>query len=225
MDLEKLEKMAKLILEKLSHYGSQGNIHDYVELRGEFRNLMKVASGVLREHTELFSYAYGSSNDPYGIDIDEARGIINHLLQIIEIEKISVKKVKELKIFEGAEEKLKQAGLSFRKEDYTSTFGNLNTALELVLKDKIGIPSTITSVNTSNIMDILTKHKVEPYLYLEEVRKHVLVIDNKIKHQGYCPSKIDCINGIKAMEELIAKLRNTDMKLTEEIRNKIYEGL
>jgi hypothetical protein len=106
-----------------------------------------------------------------------------------------------------------------------STFHNLNTALELVLKDKLGIPATITGINTSNIMDVLTKYKVEPYLYLEEVRKHVLVIDNKIKHQGYCPSKIDCINGIKAMEELIAKLRNTDIELTEEIKNKIYEGL
>ena len=217
--------MAKLVLAKLSSYSSTGRIYDYDELRAEFRNLMKVASMVLPEHIELFSYAHASSDTYGGINIGEACGIINHLLQIIEIEKTSEKKVKELKIFEGAEEKLKQAGFSFRKDEYTATFSNLNTALELVLKDKIGIPSTITSINTSNIMDVLTKNKVEPYLYLEEARKHVLTIDNKIKHQGYCPSKIECINGIKAMEELIAKLKNTDMKLTEEIRNKIYEGL
>jgi hypothetical protein len=62
-------------------------------------------------------------------------------------------------------------------------------------------------------------------LYLDEVRKRVIDIDNKVKHQGYCPSKIESINGIKAMEELIAKLRNMDMKLTDEIKNKIYEGL
>jgi hypothetical protein len=216
--------MAKLVLKKFPSYKS-GSIYYKEELAIEFRNLMNVASMVLPEHRQLLTDAYASSRNYDGIDMDDAYGIVNHLLEIIEIEKTSEKKVKELKIFEGAEEKLKQAGFSFRKDDYTSTFNNLNTGLELVLKDKIGIPSTITSINTSNIMDILAKYKVEPYLYLEEVRKHVLVIDNKIKHQGYIPSKIDCINGIKAMEELIAKLRNTDMKLTEEIRNKIYEGL
>ena len=130
-----------------------------------------------------------------------------------------------MKIFESAEEKIKQASLSFRNNEYTSTFHNLNTALELVLKDKIGIPTTITKINTSRIIDILFKHKVKPYLYLVEARKHVLLIDNKIKDQGYSPSKIDSINGIKAMEELISKLRGKEIKLTEEIRNKIYQGL
>lgn len=225
MDLEKLEKMAKLVLQKLSSQDSTGAVYYYDELRAEFRNLMKVASMVLPEHTELFSDAYVGSQHYMGINIGETCGIINHLLQIIEIEKTSEKKVKELKIFEGAEEKLKQAGLSFRKDDYPSTFHNLNIALELILKDKIGIPTTITKIDTSNIIDVLVKYKVEPFLYLTEARKHVLVIDNKIKHQGYSPSKVDCINGIKAMEELISKLRNKEIELTEDIKNKIYEGL
>jgi len=43
--------------------------------------------------------------------------------------------------------------------------------------------------------------------------------------QGYKPSKIDCINGIKAVEELSSEFRTEEIKLTEEIRNKIYEGL
>jgi len=30
---------------------------------------------------------------------------------------------------------------------------------------------------------------------------------------------------MKAMEELISKLRDKEIKLTEEIKNKIYEGL
>jgi len=113
----------------------------------------------------------------------------------------------------------------FGKEDYSSVVHNLNTVLELVLKDKVGIPTTITKINTSTIIDILVKEKVEPHLYLVEAKKHVLRIDNKIKHQSYSPSKIDCINAIKVMEELISRLRGKELKLSEETRNKIYQAL
>jgi HEPN domain-containing protein len=221
MDLEKLEKLARLVLKDLSKeysYMFQNDPH----LASEFSNLMAVASQTFPEHQTLFLSAFKNTNR---FNSNDAISLIHHLLDILEIEKAGKKDIEQIRIFEGAGEKLKQASLSFKKEDYPSTMNNLNTALELVLKDKLGIPATITGINTSNIIDILTKHKVDPYLYLEEARKHVLVIDNKIKHQGYCPTKIDCINGIKAMEELIAKLRNVDMKLNEEVRNKIYEGL
>jgi HEPN domain-containing protein len=221
MDLQKLEKLAKLVLAELPN--GLGSAFTYnPDHATKFMNLMVVAQESLPEYKELFNGAYERSRL---FDSRQARSIVKHLLEILELEKTSEMKIEQMKIFESAEEKLKQVNISFRKDDYMSTFHNLNTALELVLKDKLGIPATITGINTSNIMDVLTKYKVEPYLYLEEVRKHVLVIDNKIKHQGYCPSKIDCINGIKAMEELIAKLRNTDIELTEEIKNKIYEGL
>lgn len=95
----------------------------------------------------------------------------------------------------------------------------------MILKDKVGIPTTITKINTSSIVEFFAKYKVEPYLYLKEVKKRVVEIDNKIKHQGYSPSKIDAINGIKSMEELISKLRNKEIELTEEVRNKIHKGL
>jgi len=220
MNIEKLEKLAQLVLAELPD--SPGELLYNKHLATRFMNLMVVAQKSLPEYEELFNTAHENT---YDLRIIQARSIVEHLLKILEIEKASQINIEQMKVFESAEEKLKQVNISFRKDDYVSTFHNLNTALELVLKDKIGIPSTITGVNTSNIMDVLTKYKVEPYLYLEEARKHVLVIDNKIKHQGYRPSKVDCINGIKAMEELIAKLRNIDVKLTEEIKNKIYEGL
>ena len=140
-------------------------------------------------------------------------------------EEETIVSIKEMKIFDNADEKMKQAKICFQNEDYPSALHSLNTSLELVLKDKLGIPSTKPNINTSNIIDLLAKYKIEPYLYLTEARKYVLNIDNKIKHTGYSPSKIDCINGIKAMEELIGKLRNINLELSEEIRNKIFEGL
>ena len=226
MSLEKLEKIAKLVLKELSPYEWFAEIQSYHNLEAEFKNLMVLASKILPDYKELFAVAHGAITEEYSaLEVHEATSLIKHLLMIIEIEKASEEKIKEMKIFESAEEKLKQAALSFRKEDYPSVFHNLNTALELVLKDKVGIPTTITKINTSKIIDVLVKHKVEPYLYLAEAKKRIVMIDNKIKHQGYLPSKIDCIHGIKAMEEVISKLRTKEIELTKEIRNKIYEGL
>lgn len=120
---------------------------------------------------------------------------------------------------------MKQTGLSFRKEDYASAFHNLNTALELILKDKCGIPTTITDINTSNVIELLVKYKIEPYAHFSESRKRVTDVANRVKHQAYVPSKKEAIFGIKAMEELISQLRDKEIKLTNEIKEKIFQGL
>jgi len=218
MDLEKLEKLAKLVLAEMPASTYSFSLYPRLEMR--FKNLMAIASETLPEHQIFFNLALNKVDDS-----DDAKSAIRHLLEIMKLEMESNSLTKEMKIFQSAEEKMKEVGFSFQKEDYVSTFNNLNTALELILKNKVGIPTTIAKVNTANIIEVLVKYKVEPHLYLDEVRKRVIDIDNKVKHQGYCPSKIESINGIKAMEELIAKLRNMDMKLTDEIKDKIYEGL
>jgi DNA-binding transcriptional regulator YhcF (GntR family) len=224
VDLEKLEKMAKLVLEELGN--NYSSINYYPQLEASFKNLVQIANQALPEHKELFSVAYmAADRDRDNLTVSEAKSVISSLLKIIEIEKSTNVKIKSMKIFESAEEKMKQAGLSFQKEDFASTFHCLNTAFELVLKDKLGIPTTITGINTSNIIEVLVKHKVDSYLYFQEVKKRVTEIDNKIKHQGYSPSKIDAINGIKAMEDLISRLRDKELKLADEIKNKICEGL
>jgi hypothetical protein len=220
MDLDKLEKLAKIVLAKKPSYPSVPNFNYNQEFAMMFRNLMMVATESLPEHTLLFSSAIKNT-----FNFDDARSIICHLLEILKIENESKALINEMKIFDSADEKMKQAGLCFERGDYPAVLNCLNTVLELVLKDKLNIPATITNINTSNIIDILVKYKIEPYLYLIEARKYVLTFDNKIKHTGYSPSKIDCINGMKAMEELIGKLRNVNLELSEEMNNKIFEGL
>lgn len=222
MDLEKLEKIGKSVLKSLSKCDGQFELSLETEAKAEFDNLLSIAGKVLPDHLVFFKELQSNAGDLYPFEACQA---IEHILAIVEIEKASETKIKEMKIFESAEDKMKQAELSFRKDDYPSTFHNLNTTLELVLKDKLGIPITITRINTAKIIDILVRHKVEPDLYLAEAKKRVIIIDNKIKHQGYSPSKVDCINGIKAMEELISRLRNKEIELSEEIKDKIYQGL
>ena len=50
-------------------------------------------------------------------------------------------------------------------------------------------------------------------------------MDNKVKHVGYSPSKVDCINAIKSVEELFQQLDKTEIRLNEGIKGKIYSGL
>lgn len=222
MDLNKLEKVAKLTLSELpivDSYQSDG-FYRFPEQAARFRNLMMMAQKTLPDYSHFF--ATSANNISY---ISHAKSVIEHLLKIIAIERQSSILTEDMKIFDSAEEKMKQANICFQKEDYPSALNNLNTTLELVLKDKVGIPTTITNINTSNIIDILAKYKIEPFLYLLEARKYVLNIDNKIKHTGYSPSKIDCINGMKAIEGLISKLRSSNIILTEEQRNKIFDGI
>jgi hypothetical protein len=219
MDLEKLEKLSLIVLYQKST-SSSPHFNYNVEFATSFWNLMNVASQALPDHNMLFSQAIKQV-----VYIEDAKTVIRHLLKIIEIEKESKVLIKDLKIFDSADEKMKQANLCFQNEDYSSALHSLNTALELVLKDKVGIPTTITNINTSNVIDILAKYKIEPYLYLLEARKYVLTVDNKIKHTGYSPSKVDCINGMKAMEGLISKLRSMNIVLSEEQRNKIFDEI
>ena len=231
MELEKFEKMVGIVLRDLSEKmrsattSDSKKIYHYPLLRAKTSDLISIASKMLPDHQEFFDSVQFSLKYSPVFDLHDASSSLGHILKILEVEKAGETKIKEMKIFEGAEEKMKQAGLSFRKDDYSSTFNNLNTALELILKDKCGIPTTITNINTSNVIDLLVKYKVEPYAHFAEARKRVSEVANRVKHQGYVPSKTEAILGIKAMEELISKLRGKEIKLTKEIRNKIYQGL
>lgn len=226
MNLEKLEKLAGLVLKDLKGGPISTNyIYSSEGLKVKFKNLIINAYKILPEHKHVFEGPIISCETFFGLTIGNAISITNHLLEIIQLEKTFQNSIDGLKIFDSAQEKIKQASLSFKTGDFHSVFSCLNTAFELLLKDKIGIPTTITGINTANIVEVLVKHKVEPYLYFKEVKKRITEIDNKIKHQGYAPLKIDAINGIKAMEDLNSKLKDKELNLTQEIKNKICEGL
>lgn len=230
MSLVKLEKTINSVLKQLSKYPTYRNLVDEKFPMAQVKNTINLAHKILPEHEDFFLSVYNEieldvKRTYAKIDMDDASSILKHILELIEIEKSTQSKLSEDKIFEGALEKMKQAGLSFRNNDYNSTLQNLNTSLELLLKDKLGIPTTITKINTSNIIEILVKYKIEPFSYLDEAKKRVILIDNKIKHQGYVCSKIESINALKAMEELISKLRDKEIKVTEEIQKKIYQSL
>lgn len=149
--------------------------------------------------------------------------LIIDLKNYLKLEK-GFKKQTKRPLFNNSKDKFISAIECFKREDYPSTINNLNTSIELVLKDKLDIPTTISNIQTNKIIEILVKHKLGPVGYLKEVQKHVF-LDNKTKHQGFSPTKIDCVNAIKSVEDLFKRLDKTEIKLTDEIKRKIYGNI
>ena len=146
-------------------------------------------------------------------------------MKMIAFEEKTEKRIEEGSLFQGAKEKYKEAQKAYDAQDWDGCLNNLNTAFELILKEKLDIPTTIKGVKTANIVEILVKHDVGPVLFLKEARKHVTNVDNSVKHDGYEANKIDCIPALKSMEDLIRKLDNTELKIADEIKKKIYGDL
>ena len=152
----------------------------------------------------------------------EAQSILEYVDNLMGIEKKFLNHMRDRKIFESARDKLDQAIASLKNSDYPSVLNNLNTSLELTLKDTCNIPATLSQINTGRIIDLLTARNVGPVDYLKEVKRLVLSLDNKTKHQGYTPSKVDSINAIKALDDLNDRLKQTTIEITEELRREIY---
>lgn len=148
-----------------------------------------------------------------------------YIIDLLDIEDSLKMNIERGDIFQGARDKLDEASVCFRRDDYSGTINNLNTCLELILKEKFSIPTTIKKINTAKIIDIAIKYDIGPTKFFSETRKYVTEIDNKIKHMGYSPSKEESIHAIKIMEEFIRNFDKYQITLTEEIINKIYSGV
>ncbi len=205
------------------HYGTSVS-RDYDPiLYSRLENIVAVSMRLLPDHGVFLSESWKNWNHRY--TAKDADDLLNSILEFIGFEEKLSALVEDQKFFQSGEEKMKEAATFFKDGDYPSCMGSLNTALELLIKDKLGIPATIPRINTANIIEICVKYDVGPTKYLSEARKHVSSIDNKVKHEGYKATKIDCIDGIKAMEELASKLRRARLSLSEEVRNKIFGAL
>ena len=225
MAKNKLRIMTQNLLSELNEHSDRLVFNDYIlvksrTLEAKFKNILTLAKKqipALEVFVETLNVKYPQ--------FDEAIESCTYILEILDIEDTIEKDIEKGDIFQGAKDKLKEASLCFKREDYSGTINNLNTCLELLLKEKFNIPTTIKGINTAKIIEIAIKHKVGPIKYFEEAKKHVLAMDNQIKHRGYSPSKTECIFAIKNMEELCQNLEGYQLTLTDEITRKIYSGV
>jgi len=111
-DLERLEKLARLVYEELSRISRQrAYLRSFTSSNIKFKNLISVASQVLPEHKSLFALTLKEADGNYisSLTVNEARSIILHLLDIIQIEKsseISIEEMKFLKVLKRNSNKL-----------------------------------------------------------------------------------------------------------------------
>ncbi|MFQ6130208.1 MAG: hypothetical protein ACE5OT_05335 [Candidatus Hadarchaeaceae archaeon] len=222
MKKSELEHITKSLRKELKSHLSYVQLKSHSTLFSKFINLISIATKELPEHKVFFNSEWA---ERYSINVSDAVEFCDYILELLELKTRSEKRIGKRNIFQEAEDKLKEAGVSFSKSDPTSVINNLNTCIELVLKDKLDIPMTITKINTDKIIDICIAHKVGPVEYLKEIQKHVIEIDNGGKHQGYSPSRKDCINAIKATEDFLKKAKKSSFKVKEEIKEEIYSGL
>lgn len=158
----------------------------------------------------------------YSLETEYIIGVLNYILKLLSI---NFPDLIEKKILEDAQDKLKEAGISFENDDFSSVISKLNTGIELALKEELDIPMTISKINTRKILDICIAHNIGPKVYLPELIKHVIDVDNKIKHQGYNATKKDAINAISAFEGFIKKIKKYPFNVNSEIRDNIFSGL
>lgn len=191
-------------------------------LNSEFDYILRLAK---EQMPDLESFINDMQGRHLDFTIGDAIKCCSYLLGMLDIEDISKMNIEKGNIFQGARDKLNEASVCFRGNDCTGTINNLNTCLELLLKEKFHIPTTIRGINTANIIEIAIKHNIGPTKFFEQARKYVTDVDNKIKHTGYVPSKPETIHALKSMEELSRELENCQITLTEDIINKIYAGV
>ncbi len=222
MKKSELEFITKSLRKELKSHLSYVQLKSHSTLFSKFINLISIATKELPEHKVFFNSEWA---ERYSINVSDAVEFCDYILELLELKTRSEKRIGKRNIFQEADDKLKEAGVSFSKSDSTSVINNLNTCIELVLKDKLDLPMTITKINTDKIIDICIAHKVGPVEYLKEIKKHALEIDNRVEHQGYSPSRKDCIDAIKATEDFLKKAKKSSFKATGEIKEKIYLGV
>ena len=129
------------------------------------------------------------------------------------------------RLFKSAEDKMKECNTSLEKEDWDGCMNDANTALELMLKEKLGIPTTIKKIKTGRIIAYLLGIGKGPTAFLKEAQNKILMSDNLIKHIAYSPNKTDCVYALKALEELERKLKSDGINLTEEETKTLFASI
>ncbi|MHB1830737.1 MAG: hypothetical protein ACYCO0_05080 [Candidatus Micrarchaeaceae archaeon] len=169
----------------------------------------------------LFELQHNSSH----YKLTYAKEAIDYIIDMLLLEEGFKGKSEDLKLFKSADDKIKEAAVGFKEQDWNGSLNDLNTALELLLKERLSIPSTITDIHTGWIIDFLVKINKGPTRFLTEAKNKICRFDNKVKHTGYSPDKIDCVNAIKAIEELRRELESSKINLTADEEKELFKGI
>ena len=196
--------------------------YDNSSLKKQFSELVAAAIKIFPEEKDklvsLKVKVLQRPHGPFGADIINACEFV---------EKIIVKKEsKTSKSFLRYPDLLKEAQLALRRDQQAYAIHLCDSAIEAFLKEMLDIRSTIVGAGTvkfiSECIILNIPNGIE--LHLKEAKNKVCQLDNQIKHKAYVPSKLDAINALKVIEELLSR-KERFKSLNEEEKKKIWDGI
>lgn len=206
--LKKLESMIKFFEERHSEPRDRPLNHDE---RAEFRDVFNFAEDLLPEYSNFISSGIGKSEEAY-IFLNDSLKYMKKLREFIKL-KISLEEnIEDRKLFLGADEQYRSAIEYFsndkNKNNLGPVFSFLGTAIDLVLKDKLDLPSTLPlkENNVKKMLDIIGKH-TSLGIFCNEIYKNVYDLRSKVGHDGFNPTPKQTINALKLTEDFIRKIK------------------
>ncbi len=197
-------------------------LHNFPMQQSKFMDILKQANGFLGS---ISFFIESTLKEAESVQVNRASDVCEYILKMLDIEMYADKDVESGSIFHTVGDKMEEAALAFRNGDFSGAIGSLNTCLEIALKEKLKIPSTIKQINTLNLIEICAKHKIWQPEFLAQAKKHILDIDNEIKHRALKAEKKDAILALKSMEDLIGEMKKSDVAVDKNVRGKIYSLL
>lgn len=195
-------------------------------LYAKYLDFLNEAKAKLPGHRTFFDTTiFNLENNISSYSFNDAIQAIDYIIDLLLFEEETNKDQTSTRLFKSSEDKMKEAEIAFEKKDWDGCMNNANTALELMLKEKLGIPTTIKKIKTGRIIDYLLKINKGPTPFLKEAKSKILGEDNPAKHIAYSPDKSACVYALKALEELKRELKSKEINLTEEETKDIFKNL
>jgi hypothetical protein len=234
MDLNKLKAHTLRLKSMLEEYKNSEysislgktvtiRVRRYFSLRAEAFNVLSNAKKLLPDSSVYCSMVLEDIKGDIGIG--SMKICTNRIIELIDEELAADAHTEEGKLFDSARDKFNAAGKACIKGDHDAVLSCLNTSLELALKKKLEIPTVLPGINTSNVLDILISEKIGPVEHLEAVQKFIVPYDNAKKHLGLKTRDLHSVKALKAMEDFLPLWERADIKLSNDVKDKIYSGL
>jgi len=212
---------------KTDYEGYDATEHYYKDFPRVLSQLKIIISSfviLLPSHEQIIKSEYNSITSSFYSPRDfQIYRLLEHCIDLLEIGFSGEEEIEGGQVFLGIKEKLKQAGQSFRNQDYSGLFSSLHTAVELTIKDKLGIPLNIGEIKIGRVIGVCIRNRVFPgrETMLKDLNEKICQIDNKVKHFGYNPSPDEADKALLVAEQSLRVLEKDSPNLEEGVRKEI----
>ncbi|MBN2142133.1 hypothetical protein JW711_02265 [Candidatus Woesearchaeota archaeon] len=204
---------------------SRSNITSNGRSINQFKIILKKASTLLNGYALIIQEEFTtlSNNSFFYYNLISVESILEHALDLIEINFAGEDVITEGNVFLGIEEKLERANKSAREGNAEGLLSSLHTIVELLFKDKLGIALDMDGARLGKVLKICIEDDIFPEhkSILSQIFGNVCDIDNKMKHTGYNPTPKQMNDALLITTQASRVLRKEKPQLKEDTIDKI----